>query len=70
MSLTKSPYLAQSLFGHGVVPPFWCLHEWKAAADFAVACKHRPSSGRLKPGLPSVTSPQPRALVAQWWSTP
>ena len=37
------PYLAQSLFGHGTAPPYWCLHEWKVAADFAVACKQRPT---------------------------
>ena len=41
--ITAMPYLVQSLFGHGELPPFWCLHEWKAAADFAVACKHRPA---------------------------
>ena len=36
--ITAMPYLPQSLFGHGELPPYWCLHEWKAAADFAVAC--------------------------------
>ena len=41
--ITAMPFLAQSLFGHGAVPPFWCLHEWKAAADFAVASKQRPA---------------------------
>ena len=39
--IAAMPYLAQSLFGHGELPPYWCLHEWKAAADFAVACQHR-----------------------------
>ena len=39
--ITAMPYLSQSLFGHGELPPYWCLHEWKAAADFAVACQHR-----------------------------
>ena len=41
--ITAMPYLVQSLFGYGELPPFWCLHEWKAAAGFAVACKHRPA---------------------------
>ena len=39
--ITAMPYLPQSLFGHGELPPYWCLYEWKAAADFAVACQHR-----------------------------
>ena len=25
------------------LPPYWCLHEWKAAADFAVKCKQLPT---------------------------
>ena len=42
-AITYLPYLAQALFGHGTLPPYWCLHEWKAAADFAVKCKQLPA---------------------------
>ena len=67
--ITAMPYLAQSLFGHGTVPPYWCSHEWKAAADFAVACKQLPTLlwapqtwacilPRVSPALLSAINPQ------------
>ena len=38
------PFLCQSLYGHGNIPPFWCQREWRAAADFSVTCSKRPAS--------------------------
>ena len=41
-AITYLPYLPQALFGHGTLPPYWCLHEWKVASDFALKCRQLP----------------------------